>query len=177
VQLFVRLASAMQTIERYRESLGVADSIERCVPNSWVTRQIEIVGLYKEERWDETIDALLRAKDNAPRGNYRDYINLLATYTETGRHDDALQTFRELIDQPQELLVKRPKTLRAIVLFALQVQDPDAAKKFYRLLREQHGRNRRFDAQMLPVANRLPQAMSDEFIAWKESLDAELSGK
>jgi len=170
VQLFVRLASAMQTIERYRESLGVADSIERCVPDSWVTRQIEIVGLYKEARWDETITALNRARTRAPLGNYRDYINLLATYTETGRHANALQVFHELIDEPQELLVKRPKTLRAIVLFALQVQEVDAAKKFYLLLREHHGRNRKFDAQMLPVAQRMPAAAAAEFIAWKDAL-------
>lgn len=173
VQLFVRLASAMQTIDRHQESLGVADSIERCVPNSWVTRQIEIVGLYKKERWDETITALLRAKQNAPVGNYRDYINLLATYTETKRHAEARAVFDELINEPEALLVKKPKTLRSIVLFALQVGAVEEAKKFYRLLREHHGRNRKFDARMLPVARRLPAARAEEFIAWKEALDAQ----
>lgn len=177
VQLFVRLGSAFQSFERYPESLGVADSIEHCVPDSWVTRQIEIVGLYKEERWEETIAALNRARDHAPLGNYRDYVNLLATYTETGRHADALQVFRELTAEPQELLVKRPKTLRSIVLFALQVHEPDTAQKFYRLLRAHYGRNRKFDDKMLPVAQRMPAAMAEEFIAWKTALDAELSGK
>lgn len=177
VQLFVRLGSAFQSFERYPESLGVADSIEHCVPDSWVTRQIEIVGLYKEERWEETIAALNRARDHAPVGNYRDYVNLLATYTETGRHADALQVFRELTAEPQELLVKRPKTLRSIVLFALQVHEPDTAQKFYRLLRAHYGRNRKFDDKMLPVAQRMPAAMAEEFAAWKTALDAELSGK
>lgn len=172
VQLFVRLASAMQTIDRYQESLGVADSIERCVPNSWVTRQIEIVGLYKKERWDETIDALLRAKQNAPVGNYRDYINLLATYTETKRHFEARAVFDELIAEPEELLVKKPKTLRSIVLFALQVREVETAKQFYRQLRAHHGRNRRFDAQMRPVIERMPAAAAEEFQAWKDGLDA-----
>lgn len=177
VQLFVRLASAMQTIDRYQESLGVADSIERCVPDSWVTRQIEIVGLYKAERWDETIAALNAARGNAPVGNYRDYINLLATYTETKRHAEARAVFDELINEPEELLVKKPKTLRSIVLFALQVEAVDAAKKFYRLLREHYGRHRKFDAQMLPVARRLPAARAEEFIAWKEAMDAEWAAR
>jgi len=85
--------------------------------------------------------------------------------------------FRELTAEPQELLVKRPKTLRSIVLFALQVHEPDTAQKFYRLLRAHYGRNRKFDDKMLPVAQRMPAAMAEEFAAWKAALDAELSGK
>ncbi|MDD9874659.1 MAG: O-antigen ligase family protein [Gammaproteobacteria bacterium] len=170
VQLFFRLASAYQEVQRHTESRGVADSLDRCVPNSWMTEQIIIGYLVRNQRWEDAIPVLERAKEHAPLGVYRDYINLVAAYLETGEKAGVDKTYERLAGEPEELLVKQKGTLQALMLFALQADKIEDVKKFYRLAYLHYPKANLFDSKMMPAVRALPEA--EAFFAWKAEFDA-----
>lgn len=170
VQLFFRLANAYQEVQRHPESRGVADSLDRCVPNSWMTEQIIIGYLVKNQRWEEVIPVLERAKEHAPLGVYRDYINLVAAYLETGERAGVEKTYERLAGEPEGLLVKQKGTLQALVLFALQADKIEEAKKFYRLASVHYPSGNLLDSKVMPAMRALPEAGA--FFAWKAQFDA-----
>ncbi len=173
VRLFVGLASVYQNTGHYDKSLTVTHSLAGCIPGSWMTEQFMIMTYYRQKRWAEALPLLQRNKQRAPIGNYRDYINLMSIHARMNNLAEAQQVFKELAEQPEKYLIKRQDTLNALVLFALQTNKIEEAKKFYRLLRTQYRRaNPKFQAQMLA---RVPAESSENFLKWHKELETELS--
>ncbi len=172
VRLLVGLASFYQNSGESDKSLGVTRSLESCIPGSWMTEQFMIMSYYNKRNWAQTLPLLLRSRQHAPVGNYRDYINLMAVHTNMSNPAAAQKVFEELIAQPEEYLIKRKDTLHAAVLFALQIRRMEEAKRFYRLLRLHYSSTPKIEAQILAI---VPAEHAESFLAWQKKLEAELS--
>ena len=148
VNTLYRVADKYTTLQQHKFSLGAIDSFVQCVPDAWLHKTIKGVNLINLGRHHEAIKILEQAKQQAPTGQYADYMNQLVAYNSIKDRRSLLRVYQQLGEKPEALLIKKPKVLRALTWWGLILRQPETAEKFYRLHQQYHDNDAEFESQV-----------------------------
>lgn len=132
----------------YRNSLRIAESIEQCIPDTWLAKQKMIQNLNVLHKYEASLKIIAQAKQQAPIGIYADHINQIIIYNKMNNLQGATQIYEELSNEAPDLLVKKRKTLRTLVIMALHLERLEDARKFYRVYTQYYPYDAKFDGRI-----------------------------
>ncbi len=150
VRALLSVPGQYRNIGRYQDSQRVVESINECVPGTWLAQQETIQTLLKQEQFAEAIAIMEQSKQRAPIGIYIDYVNMIFAYLQLNNVQAATQVYEALSAEPTELLVQRQTTLRTLILFALRTDRMDDANTFHDLYRAYYPHDKKFYARVAP---------------------------
>ena len=90
-----------------------------------------------------------RLKKVSPQGDYRGFTNQMVIYAQQGKATEVWQLFNELAKKPETLLAKREDSYRYLLIFALQLNQPEPIiLSFYQKYNQYHPRNLDLETKM-----------------------------
>ncbi|MDD9859151.1 MAG: O-antigen ligase family protein [Nitrospira sp.] len=134
----------------YRESQSAVESINNCVPDTWLAQQETIQNLLKQKQFEEAIAIMEHARHRAPVAIFIDYVNLIFAHLQRDDMQAARRVYEQLRSKPTKLLIQRKMTLRTLILFALRTGRMDEASTFRDLYLIHYPGDKKFAARVAP---------------------------